>query len=56
MSSVNKGRLVLGAVIAGVAGVISVVHWQQVRDKVEMKKGIERDKIRVAEKSKLQER
>lgn len=45
-----SGKVILGATIAAAAVVIAVVHYQQVSDKVEMKKGIERDKLRVASK------
>ena len=44
------GKAVLGAALFIVAGVISVVHWQQTKEKVDMKKGIERDKARTAQK------
>ena len=45
-----SGKTALGVAIFIVAGVVSVVHWQQTKEKVEMKKGIERDKARIAKK------
>jgi hypothetical protein len=45
-----SGKVVLAASLAIVAGVISVVHWQQTKEKTDMKKGIERDKARTAQK------
>ncbi len=45
-----SGKAALGAAIFIVAGVVSVVHWQQTKEKAEMKKGIERDKARMAQK------
>ena len=46
-----KGKFVLGTSIVGVTFIIAFVHWQQIRDKSEMKKGVERDKLRLALKN-----
>jgi len=37
------GKLLLAAVSVGVAGVIALVHYQQIRDRREMHKGVTRD-------------
>eukprot|EP00601_Ochromonadales_sp_CCMP2298_P008451 CAMPEP_0173195404 /NCGR_PEP_ID=MMETSP1141-20130122/15034_1 /TAXON_ID=483371 /ORGANISM="non described non described, Strain CCMP2298" /LENGTH=73 /DNA_ID=CAMNT_0014119925 /DNA_START=137 /DNA_END=358 /DNA_ORIENTATION=- len=41
-------KVLLGVVTVGAAGVIAVVHYQQVRDRTEMHKGVLRDKERLA--------
>jgi len=46
----GKGVLVIMSI--GAAGVVYIVHYQQVRDKKEMHKGVIRDRERVAAKKK----
>ena len=46
----NQGKGVLIAVTLAAAGIICAVHYDQVRQQTEMKKGIERDRQRVETK------
>ena len=45
-----SGKGVLIAMTVGAAGVVYIVHYQQIRDKNEMHKGVIRDRERVAAK------
>ena len=45
-----SGKGILMIMTVGAAGVVYVVHYQQVRDKREMHKGVIRDRERVAAK------
>lgn len=52
MNRLNQyaGPFVFTAVLTGVAVVVYLVHYQQVNSVKEMKKGVERDKERIAAK------
>jgi hypothetical protein len=45
-----SGKGLLIAMTIGAAGVVYIVHYQQIRDKNEMHKGVIRDRERVAAK------
>lgn len=45
-----QGLRFLGGMIISAGIVVAIVHYQQKRDISEMRKGIERDRIRVATK------
>jgi len=49
-----SGKGILAMITIGAAGVVYVVHYQQVRDKREMHKGVIRDRERVAAKKAMQ--
>ena len=48
----SSGKGTLATVTLAAAAVIFVVHYEQVRQQNEMKKGIARDKLRVENKKK----
>jgi hypothetical protein len=43
----------LGGTVAIVIGIVTLVHWQQKYEQTEMKKGIQRDKERLALKKNM---